>query len=433
MDSEKTFISYSREDSAFVLKLAKDLETAGAKVWLDQLHIKGGERWPVAIEKALEESPQMLIILSPASVASNNVMDEVSYALECGKKVIPVLWKSCQVSFRLRNLQRVDFTNDYTVGLKNLLETLGIPINEITDSRAGSQKNPPSIVEENFQFKVSETTTNIVNNENVAKLILPPKNTGKAFTNDEKATQHFNLAQQFINSNELQKAKLELRHTLYLRPEDKTATKLKIQLEEQIVKSYERREKISKRALLYSIIITTVLFIILINVYNFEENSNLPPYLGVGIFFLTSYIISKLVSDDEIDNKYKEILTLDNQYNNLKSLYEKGDTPEFKNSFKNYLTNWVSKWNVNEIDFITLDQLALIISYANNLNVIELVDPAYYNKTIESLERGAFLDAKNCFYSLSKVYRSGLFGFPKNTEVAKQYEAIAFEKGAEML
>jgi len=39
MPLEKTFFSYSRADSEFVLKLATDLRNAGIDIWLDQLDI----------------------------------------------------------------------------------------------------------------------------------------------------------------------------------------------------------------------------------------------------------------------------------------------------------------------------------------------------------------------------------------------------------
>jgi len=64
------FISYSREDSEFVLRLAKDLKGAGGQVWLDQLDSHPGHPWDVAIEGALNRAPQMLLVLSPASTPS---------------------------------------------------------------------------------------------------------------------------------------------------------------------------------------------------------------------------------------------------------------------------------------------------------------------------------------------------------------------------
>jgi len=121
---DKIFFSYSRFDSAFVLRLASDLRNAGAGVWLDQLDISPGKRWDSEIEQALNEANCVLAILSPKSLESDNAMDEISYALEEKKKVIPVLLTSTETPFRLRRLQRVDFTGDYDTGFRQLLLAL---------------------------------------------------------------------------------------------------------------------------------------------------------------------------------------------------------------------------------------------------------------------------------------------------------------------
>jgi hypothetical protein len=66
----------------------------------------------------------MLVILSPASVASTNVMDEVSFALEEKRTVIPVLYRDCKIPFRLRRLQHIDCRSDYNRGLSEILAIL---------------------------------------------------------------------------------------------------------------------------------------------------------------------------------------------------------------------------------------------------------------------------------------------------------------------
>jgi hypothetical protein len=120
----KYFFSYSRKDSAFVLKLAEELREAGANLWLDQLDILGGERWDIAVEKALETCQGVIAVLSPASVGSNDVRDEISFALEKEKAVIPVIIQDCEVPFRLGRLQRIDFTANYDTGFSQLLKAL---------------------------------------------------------------------------------------------------------------------------------------------------------------------------------------------------------------------------------------------------------------------------------------------------------------------
>jgi hypothetical protein len=120
------FISYSREDSDFALRLARDLKAAGAPVWLDQLDIHPGRPWDNAIEDALLASQQMLVILSPTSVRSENVRDEISYALRQGKVVVPVLYMECTIPLRLERKHQIDFRSDYANGLANLLKHLGV-------------------------------------------------------------------------------------------------------------------------------------------------------------------------------------------------------------------------------------------------------------------------------------------------------------------
>lgn len=118
------FFSYSREDSEFALRLANDLKAAGSAVWIDQLDIGPGERWDRVVQQALESCPSVLIILSPASVNSNNVMDEVSFALDQQKAIIPVLYRDCDIPFRIRRFQHVDFRDNYEHMLEELKRCL---------------------------------------------------------------------------------------------------------------------------------------------------------------------------------------------------------------------------------------------------------------------------------------------------------------------
>jgi hypothetical protein len=126
METQTSFLSYARADSEFALKLANTLRDAHANIWIDQLDIRPGSRWDVAIEKALKDANNLIVILSRSAISSNNVMDEVSYALEEDKTIFPVLFEKCDVPFRLRRLQSIDFTADYEKGLEKLLTVLGI-------------------------------------------------------------------------------------------------------------------------------------------------------------------------------------------------------------------------------------------------------------------------------------------------------------------
>jgi TIR domain-containing protein len=114
------FLSYAREDRECALKLANDLSADGVAVWIDSVNIRTGEAWDQAIERALTDCSDMLIVLSPDAVNSKAAMDEISFALDEGKRVLPVLYRVCKVPLRIARVQYADFTNSYAAGVATI-------------------------------------------------------------------------------------------------------------------------------------------------------------------------------------------------------------------------------------------------------------------------------------------------------------------------
>lgn len=126
-----TFISYSRVNKNFALKLARELKAAGFPIWLDQMDIPAGARWDDEIEKALRECGIFLTILTPDSIASENAKDEIGYAIDHGKRILPVLLEECEIPLRLRRFQYVDFTSmNYDQGVNAAKELLSKLVKE---------------------------------------------------------------------------------------------------------------------------------------------------------------------------------------------------------------------------------------------------------------------------------------------------------------
>lgn len=80
------FLSYKREDSARVRKLAGALRGAGLDVWWDE-DIPPSAPWEATIEKALGDAKAVIVCWSPASVASENVRSEARVAREDGRLI----------------------------------------------------------------------------------------------------------------------------------------------------------------------------------------------------------------------------------------------------------------------------------------------------------------------------------------------------------
>ena len=140
---QKIFFSYSRVDgAAFAQRLAADLKNKGYDVWIDQEDIRAGTEWDLAIEQALVNCDCMLFLETERSVASKNVLDEVYYALEQNKKVIPVIVVDSKTPFRLQRLQHIDCSKNYDTGLNHLLLELQ---GSATGEKVGVDNSNPNV------------------------------------------------------------------------------------------------------------------------------------------------------------------------------------------------------------------------------------------------------------------------------------------------
>lgn len=121
----KLFLSYSRTDEAFVQRLTNNLLKQKIDVWLDVIHLVPGKSWARQIGEALDSCQLMLVVLSPASVASDNVDDEWNYWLDQKKPVVAALYQPCKIPYRLSKLHHVTFHDrDYDHALARLVATL---------------------------------------------------------------------------------------------------------------------------------------------------------------------------------------------------------------------------------------------------------------------------------------------------------------------
>jgi WD40 repeat protein len=85
------FISYSRQDLAFVRRLAAGLERRGKDVWVDLDDILPSAPWMAEIRVAIAEADAVVVVLSPASVASPVCETELQAAADLNKRLIPVV------------------------------------------------------------------------------------------------------------------------------------------------------------------------------------------------------------------------------------------------------------------------------------------------------------------------------------------------------
>jgi len=92
------FISHASADDSFVAELRRELEAHHLPVWVDSRNLRGGDKLAPEIEKAIEEAPKVIVVLSPQTVNSPWVRREIKQALAVeqrrlaeGYSVIPLL------------------------------------------------------------------------------------------------------------------------------------------------------------------------------------------------------------------------------------------------------------------------------------------------------------------------------------------------------
>ncbi|NET56356.1 MAG: TIR domain-containing protein [Symploca sp. SIO2E6] len=86
------FISYGRADSkAFAIKLQSRLEEQGFQVWFDFNDIPLGVDFQNQIDDGIEKARQFLFVIAPHSVNSPYCGKEIELAINCHKRIIPLL------------------------------------------------------------------------------------------------------------------------------------------------------------------------------------------------------------------------------------------------------------------------------------------------------------------------------------------------------
>lgn len=125
------FLSHSSRDREFTSSLATDLAESGLRVWLDQWHIRPGESFAEAIDEAIKASQFLLIVMSPDYFKSPWTQQEWQYALGSeletkGIRLIPILYRDCDIPPLLRSKQWADFRNpdQYRMSLDRLVRDL---------------------------------------------------------------------------------------------------------------------------------------------------------------------------------------------------------------------------------------------------------------------------------------------------------------------
>lgn len=109
------FISYSSQDREKAEMLTELLISAGLSVWIDHSALEVSTSWSAEIVDAISSCTAFIVLLSPNSVESHNVIKEVSLASEKRKKILPLDLEPIaiprELEYQLAGIQRTPMTN----------------------------------------------------------------------------------------------------------------------------------------------------------------------------------------------------------------------------------------------------------------------------------------------------------------------------------
>lgn len=125
----RIFVSHSSKDDDFGRKIAHDLrsiiENQNA-VWYDKAGgLYGGEEWWSKIIHEVTTREVFIIVLSPAAMDSDWVRTELDIALNERRRVIPLLYRQCEIRADLKTRQIIS-PNTYQHAFNDLLRALGL-------------------------------------------------------------------------------------------------------------------------------------------------------------------------------------------------------------------------------------------------------------------------------------------------------------------
>jgi formylglycine-generating enzyme required for sulfatase activity len=127
-DPKQVFVCHAHEDADFAHRLANDLRQNGWRVWIAPDSIQSGEMWGEGIDRGMDESGVLVLVLTPRSVQSPWVRKETYVAIQLESqgriKFMPLEVEPCDVPGLWSTYQRISFQSDYGSGLNALLDVL---------------------------------------------------------------------------------------------------------------------------------------------------------------------------------------------------------------------------------------------------------------------------------------------------------------------
>lgn len=173
----KLFISYSRDDKAWVYELWRNLrDRAYHDAWIDQRLVPAQDWWETILLN-IETCECCIYVMTPHSVASIYCRAEVDYAVALNKPILPLMLKTCDYPDNLRKMhvQYQIIKDDMTLG--DVLFIIERAIGEVREGQQRGKYQPPkSVLPRPDEPKPSQTPEQILEVFTLAEEAVGEKN-----------------------------------------------------------------------------------------------------------------------------------------------------------------------------------------------------------------------------------------------------------------
>jgi hypothetical protein len=129
--SRQVFISYAHADKQIAHEIALALQRTDVRVWLDDWETAAGDSIVRRIRDGVESSDILLMLLSPSSVNSHWIHNELSWGLTRELKdraitLIPAMVEECDIPAPLADWSILDLSEDLNVTVERFASQIGL-------------------------------------------------------------------------------------------------------------------------------------------------------------------------------------------------------------------------------------------------------------------------------------------------------------------
>lgn len=125
----QVFLSHSRHDDKLAIRIAKDLKKENIKAWLYEWEILVGESISSEIQRALDKSKFIIVLLTNESIKSSWVQKEWQSLLYREVQtneftVLPIKGDKCKIPTLLQDKYYADISSNYDKGVRELITSI---------------------------------------------------------------------------------------------------------------------------------------------------------------------------------------------------------------------------------------------------------------------------------------------------------------------